>query len=193
MLVIKLEFSIHTGYFQQFLIGGLRENIPLILKTIFLILLVIIYVNLNIKPLKKCVYFWVPIIVCPNLTSLYIHYTTNGFVPVVRKMILHIMFPVRTSSILKYILVQPLVYFSILNPCFASLFQSSILSIFLTYILALRVYFSPVSCLFFDFTSSLCESILVESLVYFLSLHARFATLFQSSLLSIFQYYILAL
>ena len=41
--------------------------------------------NLNVKPLKKCVYFWVPSIACPNLTSLYINYMTNGFVSVVKK------------------------------------------------------------------------------------------------------------
>ena len=100
--------------------------------------------SLNVKPLKKCMYFWVPSIACPKLTSLCINYTTNGFVPVVRKSILYIMLPVRTSSIRKSILVDSLVYFSSLHPRFASIFQSSLLSIFQAYILASRVYFSRV-------------------------------------------------
>ena len=54
-------------------------------------------------------------------------------------------------------------------------------------------YFCQVSCLFFEPTSSLCESILVKSLVYFSSLHLRLASLCQLSLLSIFRAYILAL
>ena len=110
-------------------------------------------------------YFWITSIACPKLSSLYTNYTTIRFFPVVRKWILDIMLPLR-----------------IIN-------QSSILSlemlcesIFRTYILDLRVYFSRVSCLFFKPTSSLREFILVESIVYFLSLHPRFErSPFQSS------------
>ena len=119
-------------------------------------------------------YFWVPIIACTHLTLLYINYTTNIFVPVVRKRILDIMLLLRTSSLREF-------------------FKSIILSIFQSYILASRVNFSRVSCIFFEPTSSLHEFILVQSLVYFFSLHPRFVSLFQSSLLYIFQSYILAL
>ena len=153
--------------------------IPLILKTIFHILLVVIYVILNFKPLQKCMYFWVPRIACTKLTLLYINYTTNGFVPVVQKRILDIILPARTSSLREYILVKSLVYFSGLHPRFASIFQSIVLSIFQAYILALQVYFSRVSCLFSKPTSSLRESVLVEYLVYFSSLDTRIASLFQ--------------
>ena len=66
------------------------------------------------------------------------------------------------------------------------------LSIFRAYIFALRVCFSRFSCLFFKPTSLLRESILVESFVYFSSLHTSFASLFQSSLLYIIESYILA-
>ena len=45
------------------------------------------------------------------------------------------------------------------------------LSIFQAYIIASRVYFRQVSCLYFKPISSLLESILVKSLVHFLSLH----------------------
>ena len=89
-------------------------------------------------------YFWVPITVCPKLTSFYVNYVTNGFIPVVQKRILDIMLPVRTSSLPVFVLVKSLVYFSILHPRSASLFQSSLLSIFRAYILASRVYFSRV-------------------------------------------------
>ena len=68
-----------------------------------------------------------------------------------------------TSSICEAILVKSLVYFWRLHPRFASLFQSSLLSIFHAYILDSQVYFSRVSCLFYGPTSSLCESILVQS------------------------------
>ena len=62
------------------------------------------------------------------------------------------------------------------------------LSICLSYILSSQVYFSPFYCLFFKPTSSLYkESILVKSLVYFSSLHSRFASLFKPSLLYIFE------
>ena len=57
--------------------------------------MLVIFVTLNIKPIKKCVYFWVPIIYCTKLKLLYINHTTNGFVPVVQKRILDIMLPVR--------------------------------------------------------------------------------------------------
>ena len=87
------------------------------------------------------------------------NYMTNGFVPVVRKWILDIILPIRTSSfhefilveslglffnptssLRKSILVESLVYFlNLLHPCFASLFQSSLLFIFRVYhILASR-------------------------------------------------------
>ena len=114
----------------------------LILKTICYILLVVIYVTLNVQPLKMSMYFWVPIIACSKLTSLYINSMTNRFVQVRWKRILDIMLPIRTSSLCEYILVESLVYFSSLHPIFASLFCSSLLSIFQAYILALRVYFS---------------------------------------------------
>ena len=100
--------------------------IPLILKTIFRILLVLIYFTLNVKPLKQCMYFWIHSISCPKLTSLYINYTTNGFVPVVQERILDIMLPKRTSSPREYFLVESLVYFSSINPRFATLFYSNI-------------------------------------------------------------------
>ena len=88
------------------------------------------------------------------------------------------MLPIRTSLLCESSLVESLVYFSSLHPQCASQFQSSHLSIFRAYILALRVNFSRVSCLFFEPASSLHESIFVESLVYFLSLHPRFVSLF---------------
>ena len=47
-------------------------------------------------------------------------------------------------------------------------------------ILASRAYFSPVSCLFFEPTSSLHESILVKFLVYCSILHPLFASLYLS-------------
>ena len=148
------------------------------MKTIFLIFLVVIYVTLNGKPLKKCMYFWVPIIACPNLTSLYINYTTNRFVPVVRKRILDIMLPLITSSLRESYLVNSLVYFSSLHHRLTSLFHSSLLYIFHAYILASRVYFSWISCIFFKPTSSLRESILVKSCVYFSIPNPRPASLF---------------
>ena len=90
--------------------------------TIFHILLVVVYVNLNVKPLKKFKKFWVPSISCLQLTLLYINYMTKKFIPVVRKSILGIMLPVRTSSLCESILVESLVYFSSLHPRFANLF-----------------------------------------------------------------------
>ena len=138
------------------MLGGLRVNNSVNIETIFHILLVVICITLNVKPLKKCMYLWVPSIVCPKLTSLYINYMTNGFVPVVQKRILDIfswvscLFFKHTSSIFEYILVESLIYFLSVHPRFASLFKSSFLSIFWSYILDLRVYFSRVSCLFFS-------------------------------------------
>ena len=168
-------------------------------------------------------FFGYPALPVPKLTSLYINDKPIRLVSVVRKRILDIMFPVRTSSLHESILVESLVYFSRLHPrfarpfqtsilsifgpyifvlqvyfslvsclffqhpCFVSLFQLILLSIFQAYILASRVYFSRVSCLFFDPTSSLRKNILVESLVYFQSLHPCFASPFQLSLLSIFE------
>ena len=103
------------------------------------------------------------------------------------------MIPVRTSLLRGSILVKSLVFFSsLIHPRFTSIFQSSLLSIFLAHILTSRVYFIRVYCLFFGPTSSSCESILAQSLVYFSSLPPRFASLFQSSLLSNFQAFILA-
>ena len=107
--------------------------------------------------------FWVPHISCHSLTSLYINYMTNGFVPVVRKRILYIMLLVRTPSLRESTLVKSLVYFSSLHPRFTSLFQLIPLYIFQAHILASQVHFIRVSCLFFDPTSSLLESITVES------------------------------
>ena len=103
------------------------------------------------------------------------------------------LYMLRIYLVCESILVDSLIYFSSLHPRFASLFQSSLLYIFRAYILALRVYFSQVSCIFFNSTSSLREFILVESLVYFSSLHHFFASIFQLSLLSILQAYTVAL
>ena len=69
-----------------------------------------------------------------------------------------------TSSLRRSILVGSLAYFSIPHPCFASLFYSSLLYIFHACILASRAYFSRVTCLLFEPTSSLCEGfVVVES------------------------------
>ena len=100
------------------------------------------------------------------------------------------MLPVRTSSLCGSILVESLVYLSRLHPRFASPFYLSLLSIFQAYIIALQVYFSRGSCLFFDITSLFCDYILVESPVHFSSLHPCFTSLFYFSLLSIFRSYI---
>ena len=70
-------------------------------------------------------HFLVPSIACPNLTLLYINYTTNGFVLVVPKMIFGVMLPERKSSLRKSFLVESIFYFQ-------------------AYILALRVHFSRV-------------------------------------------------
>ena len=114
--------------------------------------------TLTVKPLKNFTYFWVRSIACPKLTSNYINYTTNVFVPVVWKRILDIMLPVITSSLCESILVKYLFHFSILHPRFASIFYSILLYIFQA--------------------SLLHESILVESLVYFSILHPCFTSLF---------------
>ena len=157
------------------------RTLLLILKTSFHIFLVVIYVTLTVKPLKNFMYFWVPSIACPKLTSLYINNTNHEFIPVVQKRILDIMLPIRISLPREFILVESLVYFSILHPRFASLFQLSLFSILRDYILASGVNFSRVSYLFFDPTPSHWKSILIHSLVYFSSLHPCFASIFQSS------------
>ena len=76
----------------------------------------------NVKALKKCMYFWVPIISCSNLTLLYINPKTNGIVPVVQTSILDIILLVKSSLLCEYFLVESLVYFSILHHRFTSLF-----------------------------------------------------------------------
>ena len=136
-----------------------RVNYSVNVETIIHVFLFVISVFLNVKPLKQCMYFWVPSIAFPKLELLYINYTINIFVPAVQKKILDIMLPVRTSLLHKSILVEYLVYFSSLNPCFASLF-------------------SQAPCNIFEPKSSLCESILVESLVYFAYLYPCFASIF---------------
>ena len=101
------------------------------------------------------------------------------------------MLPVRTSSLRQSFLVESLIiFFKHTSSLRESISVESL--VYFSSILASQIYFSQVSCLFFEPASSLRESILVESLVYFSSLHPRFASLFQSSLLSIFQAYILA-
>ena len=130
-------------YFQKYLLGGLRVNHYVNNENkYFCIFLVAIYMTLNVKPLRKCMQFWVHIISYHKLTSLYINYTTNVFLPVVHASI---------------------VYFSILHLYFVSLFWLSFLSMFQAQILALRVHFIPVSCLFFDPTSLICECIVAKS------------------------------
>ena len=165
------------------------------MKTSFHIFFVVIYVTLNVKTLKKFMYFWVPSIYCPKLTSfisntelidLYKWHEKDYWYYASSKDILDLqvyfssvscLFSRPTSSLCTFILgeslvyfsilhsrfttilVESIVYFSILNPCSVSLFYSSILSIFWAYILALRVHFSQLSCLFFKPTSSLCESL----------------------------------
>ena len=146
-------------YFQQFVLDGLRGNYYVNIENYFHMILVVIYVTLNVKPLKKCMYFWVPSIDCPRWTPVYINYMANRFVSVVWKRIIDIMIPVKIinySSLLSLDRDALLVYFSSLHPRFVSLFQLSLLSDFKAYILALWVYFSRLSCLFFKPTSSLC-------------------------------------
>ena len=138
----------------------------LTLKTSFHILLVVINATLNLTPIKKFMQFWQTIIACRQLTSFHSNYMANRFVPVVRQRVLDVVLPVRIFWLCESILVEPLVYFLGLHPRFASLFQSSFLSI----------------CQ----ASLLHESILVESFFQFLGPHPRFASLFQSSLLSFF-------
>ena len=133
--------SFDKQFISTFLLCGWRVHCSVNIETIFHIISVYIYVTLNVKPLKKCMYFWVSRIACTSSTLLYINYTTNGFVPVVWKSIIW---------------------------CYAS--SKNILSLW--------VYFSRVSCLFFEPTSSLLEYILVKSLVYFWSLYPRFTSLF---------------
>ena len=94
-----------NGLFSTTLLSGLIVDYSVNIEKYFSYTLVVIYVTLNVKPPKKCMYFWVPIIACPKLTSLYINYTTNEFVPVVRKRILDILLSVTTSSLREYFLV----------------------------------------------------------------------------------------
>ena len=84
--------------FSTILLGGLRVNYSVNIETIFHIILVVIYMTIDVKTLKKCMYFWVPNISCTKFTSLYINCTTNRFLPVVRKTILDIMLPVRRTN-----------------------------------------------------------------------------------------------
>ena len=124
-------------YFQQCLLGGLRVNHYVNNENnYFCIFLVAIYVNLNVKPLKKCMYCWEPIITHPKLTLLYINYTTNVFVPVVNASLCFLRSYIVASKIYFFwfsclffkpisllresILFKSLVYFSILHPRFAS-------------------------------------------------------------------------
>ena len=86
-----------------------------------------------------------------------------------------------TTLLRECILVESLVYFLSLHPCFVSIFQLSLLTIFQAYIIASQVYFSRFSCLFFKPTPSLWECTLVKCIVYFSSLHSGFVSLFQSS------------
>ena len=124
-------------------------------------LLVVVYVALNAKLLNKCIYFRVPRMSYPKLMPLCINYRTDVLVSVVRKSIIDIMLAVRRIN-----------YSSLLS------LEMLCLSIFQSYILALRVYLSRVSCLFFKPTSLLHECILVESLVFFSILHPCFLSLF---------------
>ena len=114
-------------YFKQLLLDGLRLNYSINIENHFSYILVVIYGTLTVKPIKEFMYFWVPSIAFPKLMSLYIHYKTNTSVSVVQESIIDIML---TSSLRETILVKSLVYFSSLYPCFASLFDSSLLSIF---------------------------------------------------------------
>ena len=113
-----------TVYFQQFLLDSLRVNYSVNIETYFSYNLVVIYVSLNAKPLKECMYFWLSTIACTKLNLLYIHYTNNGLIPVVQKRIIYIMVRVRRIN-LSIILFLEIIF----------------LSIFQAYTLALRVYF----------------------------------------------------
>ena len=134
------------------------------METVFRMLLVVVYVALNAKLLNKCIYFRVPRMSYPKLMPLCINYRTDVLVSVVRKSIIDIMLAVRRinySSLLS------------LEMICLSIFQSYILALrvylsrvsciyFQAYILVLQVYFSWVSCLFFKPTSLLRKSILVK-------------------------------
>ena len=123
--IFKNSYSVFQGWV-----------IPLILKTSFHILLVVISMTLSVKNLKTFIYFWVAIIAFLNILSLYNNHTTNSFVPVVQKNIHNIMLSVRTSLLRESIFVDSLVYFSLICPCFAGLFKSILLSSYQAYILA---------------------------------------------------------
>ena len=145
------------------------------MKIFFHIILVVIYVTLNDKPLKKCMYFWVPSIECPKFTSLYMNFTTKRIMLVLQKSILDNIIPfIRKNK------------WSLLSLEMVHLY------VFWAYILSLWVYLSQLYCLFFNRTYLHRKSTEVKSLVYFSGLYPWFASLFQSSLLYIFIAYILA-
>ena len=56
-ILIVLCLDIKTFYFKQYLLGGLRVNYSVNIKTIFHIILVVIFSSCNIKSLKKFLYF----------------------------------------------------------------------------------------------------------------------------------------
>ena len=120
-MLILLCVVLTESYFQQFLLSSLKVDYSVIIEPFFHIVLVVIHVNLNVKPLKKEMNLWVLIIACPDSTSLYMNYMNNRFIPVVQKRILDIMLPVRTLTLCESILVDSLVYFFCLHPHFASI------------------------------------------------------------------------
>ena len=77
--------SFDERLFEQLLLFGLRVNYSDNIENYFYLLFVVIYVFLNVKPRKKCMYFRVPRIAYPILSFLCINRTTNGFVPAVQK------------------------------------------------------------------------------------------------------------
>ena len=136
------------------------------MKINFHMSLVVIYITLNFKPLKKCMNFWVPSIACLNLTLLYINYRTNVFIPVVRKKDSWYYSTSKNNKLVSSSFSRDslLVYFSNIYHHFVSLLYSSLSFIFEAYILPSRVNISRVSCLFFKSTYSLREeSISVKS------------------------------
>ena len=100
--------------------------------------------TLNVKPLKKVMYFWLPRIAYPKLTPLCINYKTNALISVLQKRILYIMLPVRTSSLCESILVESFFFLLCPHTCFVILFKSSLLYFYLVCILSKRVCFSRV-------------------------------------------------
>ena len=150
---------------QPFLNGSMRVNYSLNIQHFFFV----IYVTLNVKPPKKCMYIWFSSIACPKFTSLYINYMTNIFVLVVQKKDSWYYDSSKKNKLVK-----------------STLSRGASLVYFWAYILGLWVYLSQIYCLLLHPTSSICESILVKSVVYFSSLHFQFLSLFQSSLLYFF-------